>query len=295
VGLERLLWRSIDPFFNDWLGVQRFPTVLTPASPPPGALSASALLRFGKMHIQTAAATMAPYPSLPASPTLTNPDMILPYGEYDATSSPPQDPYRPHSPDSGTMHFSIGSAHSQLGPVATTTPIIYGNGTMLSDIGEVTEAESTLGRSRKIPGPAERRLLKQRQGSPLRSSPTMGYDAVMKRTRTGTHQRKISMESTSTVTSEPQAAEMFKDFDDGISVDDSNFQGDDEESVADTYAEEVIASETRRLSMADDGSGRGDDDNSSAALSRRAEQILLNAKKRLNVSSILVEGIESGS
>ena len=153
---------------------------------------------------------------------------------------------------------------------------------MLSDIGEVTEAESTPGR--KLPGPAERRMLKQAQANtPLRSSPTIGYNAMIKRTKMGTHERKVSAESTSTVTSEGQAAELFKDFDDGVSIDDSNFQGDDEESVADSYTQEVIASETQRLSKRESSIAGDEDQNSSAALSRRAEQILLNAKKRLNV------------
>ncbi|KAE8441847.1 hypothetical protein EG329_004248 [Mollisiaceae sp. DMI_Dod_QoI] len=221
---------------------------------------------------------------LPASPTLTNPDMILPYGEYDST--PSRGAYRSGSPNDdwdtnpATMQFSIGSSHSHMGLMTPTTPIIYGNGTMLSDIGEVTEAESTPGR--KLPGPAERRMLKQQQNQPLRSSPTIGYDAVMKRTRTGSHQRKVSIESTSTVTSEAQHAELFKDFDDVASVDDSVFQGDDEESVADSYTEEVIASETKRLNQPDSNLSKDEDRSSSAALSRRAEQILLNAKKRLN-------------
>jgi hypothetical protein len=239
--------------------------------------------------------TMA-YPSLPASPTLTNPDMILPYGEYDSTPSPPQHAFRPSSPGDewrgsrpGDMQFSIGPPHTSIGTITPTTPIIYGNGTMLSDIGEVTEVETTPGR--RLPGPAERRMLKQQQGTPIRSSPTMGYDAVIKRTKTGTHMRKMSIESTSTVTSEGQAAELFKDFDDGVSVDDSNFQGDDEESVADSYSEEVIAMETQRLSRRENSIGREDDRNSSAALSRRAEQILLNAKKRLNVR--LLEGLQT--
>ncbi|KUJ20318.1 uncharacterized protein LY89DRAFT_639748 [Mollisia scopiformis] len=241
------------------------------------------------MHVQTGTATMA-YSTvpLPASPTLTNPDMILPYGEYDSTPSPPRGTYRSGSPNEdwetnpATMQFSIGSSHSHMGLMTPTTPIIYGNGTMLSDIGEVTEAESTPGR--KLPGPAERRMLKQQQqqNQPLRSSPTIGYDAVMKRTKTGTHQRKISIESTSTITSEAQHGELFKDFDDSASVDDSVFQGDDEESVADSYTEEVIASETKRLNQQDNNIGKDEDRNSSAALSRRAEQILLNAKKRLN-------------
>jgi hypothetical protein len=119
---------------------------------------------------ETITAAMAAYPSLPASPTLTNPDMILPYGEYDSTNSPP---YRSASSvdewrgsDPATMQFSIGPPHTHLGTVMPTTPIIYGNGTMLSDIGEVTEAESTVGR--KLPGPAE----KAPQAAGARLSPT---------------------------------------------------------------------------------------------------------------------------
>jgi hypothetical protein len=229
------------------------------------------------------------YPSLPASPTLTNPDMILPYGEYDSDSSPPQNAYDPEDDTWGRssrdMQFSIGPAHAPLGTITPTTPIIYGNGTMLSDIGEVTEAESTPGR--RLPGPAERRMLKQQaHAASVRSSPTLANTAVTKkRSKIGIHERNTSMESTSTVTSDAHATELFKDFDDGISVDDSVFQGDDEESVADSYSEEVIAAETQRLSRREGNIGQEDDQNSSAALSRRAEQILLNAKKRLNVSS----------
>ncbi|CZS90331.1 hypothetical protein WAI453_004221 [Rhynchosporium graminicola] len=251
------------------------------------------------------ATTSMAYPTipLPASPTLTNPDMILPYGEYDSTTSPPRGKYNSESAGGDwddirqtDMHFSIGPPQVHMGLMTPTTPIIYGNGTMLSDIGEVTEAESTIGRC-KLPGPAERRMLKQQQQqklhqasgnrTPLGSSPTIGYAAVMKRAKTGNHQRKMSIESTSTIKSEGQSAEIFKDFDDGVSVDDSVFQGDDEESVADSHSEQVIASETQRLAPSEHGPGYEDDRNSSAALSRRAEQILLNAKKRLNVGSKL--------
>jgi hypothetical protein len=236
---------------------------------------------------ETITATMAAYPALPASPTLTNPDMILPYGEYDSTPSPPQRSFRPDSdaddwrgPRQASLPFSIGPPHAPLSSMTPITPIIYGNGTMLSDIGEVTEAESTPGR--KLPGPAERRLLKQAQGLPLRSSPTLSHGSI-KRMKPGSHGRKVSVESTSTVTDEPPSAEIFKDFDDGVSVDDSNFQGDDEGSIADSYSEEIVAMEIERLSKLESSLGREDDPNSSAALSRRAEQILLNAKKRLNV------------
>ena len=243
------------------------------------------------MHTRSVSTTVTmAYPSLPASPTLTNPDMILPYGEYDSEPSPPQNAYEPEddnwrSSRSSGMQFSIGPPHAPLGTITPTTPIIYGNGTMLSDIGEVTEAESTPGR--KLPGPAERRMLKQQvqAAAGFRSSPTLGYHAIAaKRSKNLAHERKVSLESNSTVTSEAPGAELFKDFDDGVSVDDSVFQGDDEESVADSYTEEVIASETQRLSRREGNIGQEEDQNSSAALSRRAEQILLNAKKRLNVS-----------
>lgn len=181
------------------------------------------------------------------------------------------------------LSFSIGPpAHMQLstGPMTPITPIIYGNGTMLSDIGEVTEAESTPGRKPKTPYSRV-----NGRDSPVRSSPTTGYDTIKKRARAGNHHRSVSMESNSTVTTEGQAAEMFKDFDDGISVDDSNFQGDDEESVLDDgYDNEpevaqakVITRKESRIIITDDVS--------SAALSRRAEMILANAKKRLDVST----------
>lgn len=241
------------------------------------------------MHTQSGSATVTmAYPSLPASPTLTNPDMILPYGEYDSRPSPSQHAYEPEddtwrsSSRPSDMQFSIGPPHAPLGTITPTTPIIYGNGTMLSDIGEVTEAESTPGR--RLPGPAERRMLKQQAHAAVRSSPTLGYHPITtKRSKTSTHERKLSLESNSTVTSEAPGAELFKDFDDGVSVGDSVFQGDDEQSVADSYSEEVIASETQRLSRREGTIGQEEDQNSSAALSRRAEQILLNAKKRLNV------------
>ena len=205
---------------------------------------------------------------------------------YDATASP-QNSYRPPSPgedwNPATMQFSIGPPSHNL-PMTPETPIIYGNGTMLSDIGEVTEAESTVGR--KLPGPAERRMLKKQASAQVtRSSPTTN-GSIVQRAKSVSHIRNVSSESTSTIRSEGQAAaELFKDFDDTVSVEDSVFQGDDEQSVADSYSEGVIASETERLAKTGNMQEQDEDQNSSAALSRRAEQILLNAKMRLNVSN----------
>lgn len=235
---------------------------------------------------------------LPASPTLTNPDMILPDYDYDC-ASPDRDRLPPaiwkdnQPPD---MQFSLGSQGFVAGPVTPTTPIIYGNGTMLSDIGEVTEVESTIG---KPPSPQSRRLSVDSvehiamNSHALRSSPTIGYqgayEGVKERARKMNveRERRSSMESTSTITTQERNA-IFADFDDAVSVDDSNFQGDDEESTASSYqyddyepqAKPVEVPLKTRLSTA---TLRSEDRYSTASLSKRAEEILANAKRRLTV------------
>lgn len=191
--------------------------------------------------------------------------------------------------ESMNLQYGIGSAHS-TGPQTPLTPIIYGNGTLLSDIGEVTEVESTVGRRTPKPRPVPLKLTSYDAG------PSSGYNA-----RTGNHQRRVSIESTSTITSGPRTA-IFADIDDSLSVDDSVFQGDDEESVAeDPYRNEYempahlaqalsrkesIISSTTITSDEYDEEAQEDpgDKYSSGALSRRAELILANAKKRLDVS-----------
>jgi hypothetical protein len=228
------------------------------------------------------------YPSLPASPTLTNPDMILPYGDYDSTPSPPRSAAwngRPQDMDFA-QSLAYGDNTMVAVPMTPITPIIYGNGTMLSDIGEVTEAEST-------PGVGVRRMrdrLARGDDSPVKSSPTMGYQSTVKRSKVPAHQRSASMESTSTVTTEAPADEPFGDFDDTVSVDESAFQGDDEESVVgESYGQAMLA-EVKTMYRKDARTvdarrEKEDEELSSAALSKRAEMILSNAKKRLDVST----------
>ncbi|OBT69554.1 hypothetical protein VE03_01118 [Pseudogymnoascus sp. 23342-1-I1] len=225
------------------------------------------------------------YPSLPASPTLTNPDMILPYGDYDSTPSPPRSAAwkgRPQDMDFA-QSLAYGDPSLVAVPMTPITPIIYGNGTMLSDIGEVTEAEST-------PGAGVRRIrnrITREDDSPVKSSPTMGYQSTVKRSKVGGHQRSASMESTSTITTESQAPEPFEDFDDTVSVDESAFQGDDEESiVGENYGQAMLA-EVKTMyrkegRTVDARKEKEDEELSSAALSKRAEMILSNAKKRLD-------------
>ena len=109
--------------------------------------------------------------------------------------------------------------------------------------------------------------------------------------------RRASLDSTSTIRTQDHAG-LFVDFDDTVSVGDSVFQGDDEESVADDYAGDDSpvrpVHEESRLTVPADANGGGsggssgngssnEDPQSTASLSRRAEQILANAKKRLTV------------
>ena len=171
-------------------------------------------------------------------------------------------------------------------PMTPITPIIYGNGTMLSDIGEVTEAESTPGRGvRRI-----RDRIAKEDDSPVKLSPTMGYQSTVKRSKVPNHQRSASMESTSTIKTESQAPEQFEDFDDTVSVDESAFQGDDEESVVgESYGQAMLAEVKtmyrKDVRTEDARRVKADEEMSSAALSKRAEMILSNAKKRLDVST----------
>jgi hypothetical protein len=280
-----------------------------------------------------------PYPPLPASPTLTNPDMILP--DERGSSS---DEYEPlHNPNHGpmmmwknaqaassgehlpSMQGYYGNGRTTVGglppphafgptvPITPTTPIIYGNGTMLSDIGEVTEAESVVpgkapsvsSRSKASSRAATTKKVDSGSDAALRSSPTMGAPQAIPKKRSKSklvdgkqRERRGSIESNSTITTQDQA--LFADFDDSVSVGDSVFQGDDEESVADSYADgptplaremnggflqpESIG-DRERSSLSASATNSSSEPLSTSAISRRAEQILATAKKRLTVSS----------
>lgn len=223
----------------------------------------------------------APYPSLPASPTLTNPDMILP--DYDDSTVSPDRSQSPlmmwRNTHAAEMGFNLPPAAFIAGPITPTTPIIYGNGTMLSDIGEVTEVESTCGPSRSRSGSTRSEIA-------MVTSTALPYEAIKQRIKQSrmAHQRQISVDSNSTVTAHDQAG-LFVDFDDTVSIDDSNFQGDDEDSVADSYIDDGAVQET--ISPAKELSFDPNEARYSTPLSRRAEQILANAKRRLTVSLLI--------
>ncbi|TRX98254.1 hypothetical protein FHL15_000899 [Xylaria flabelliformis] len=216
-----------------------------------------------------------PYSPSPGSPTLTNPDMILP--DYDDGTDSLERLQSPllawknaHTTDMG---FNLSPEAFTAGPITPTTPIIYGNGTMLSDIGEVTEVESTCGPSRSRSGSTRSEIA-------MVTSTALPYEAIKQRIKQArmAHQRQMSVDSNSTVTAH-ETAGLFVDFDDTVSVDDSNFQGDDEDSVAESYVDDASALENippaRELSL------DPDEARYSTPLSRRAEEILANAKRRL--------------
>ncbi|KAI1119659.1 hypothetical protein F5Y14DRAFT_10979 [Nemania sp. NC0429] len=209
------------------------------------------------------------------SPTLTNPDMILP--DYDDSAVSPD---RSHSPlmmwknaHAAGMGFELSPGSFTAGPITPTTPIIYGNGTMLSDIGEVTEVESTCGPTRSRSGSTRSEIA-------IVTSTALPYEAIKQRIKQSrmAHQRQASVDSNSTVTAHDQAG-LFADFDDTVSVGDSVFQGDDEDSVADSYIDDNSVHE--RISPIRESHLNSDEARYSTPLSRRAEQILANAKRRL--------------
>ncbi|KXJ91732.1 hypothetical protein Micbo1qcDRAFT_161737 [Microdochium bolleyi] len=137
---------------------------------------------------------------------------------------------------------------------------------MLSDIGEVTEAESVVGK------PDYKPYLQQKNAPAVGASSMLGKKKETKAAR----QRRASMDSNSTITGGDDQQSHFVDVDDSVSVGGSSFQGDDEESVAESYSEEP-AGQQRAFLLQDSSM----DERYSTALSRRAEQILANAKRRL--------------
>ncbi|CRK14175.1 hypothetical protein BN1723_010268 [Verticillium longisporum] len=223
------------------------------------------------------------YPPAPGSPTLTNPDMILPDyggGSPDRSESPLMMWKNAHASDANYQSSSLN--HFGSGPITPTTPIIYGNGTMLSDIGEVTEVESTVGKPSWPVAP--RRHVTQPDSTKdtmLQPSPSVALDAMKRRAKVQ-QLRRASIDSTSTVTTQGNNGH-FADFDDDVSVDDSNFQGDDEESVAESHIDDTTARQAKFMPLPP-GQGLGmnnENRHSTVSISQKAEEILANAKKRL--------------
>ena len=264
----------------------------------------------------------SPTSSVPASPTLSNPDMILPDDPYYGHGNSPDseidarirskfmmwqsaqaavtatsDLHKMFAVDSAQQGYNQQNAYGSSGGLTPTTPIIYGNGTILSDIGEVTEVESTAGRPSptRTRGPAAHRRNASIDAVLRSASPVTGQSGFAKRLKTSLatqKERRMSSDSTSTITTitmEDRPAFLADiNIDDAASVDDSVFQGDDEESMASSYVEGTVPRDRNHLGVAEsENEGDGLSTYSTTALSRRAEQILANAKKRLTVRHCL--------
>ncbi|GKU00177.1 hypothetical protein FLAG1_04564 [Fusarium langsethiae] len=232
-------------------------------------------------HGKSGSGSSSNYGPIPGSPTLTNPDMILPDYDFDAAFDQLSQPHMPIWDNAQTtdMRFHLPSSQNQFiaGPITHPTPIIYGNGTMLSDIGEVTEVESVVGKGGRR-GSAQLSVYSN-EDHVLGSSSTAGASRIKPRSQIQQRERKSSLDSNSTITSHGRGAQ-FGDFDDAVSVDDVDFQGDDEESMASSYVEGTAAREPKavRVPRIEDISNQR---YSTSSLSDRAEQILANAKQRL--------------
>ena len=212
--------------------------------------------------------------------------MILP--DYEVPTSPDD---RAESPLTMWTNANVTSAiidDYHLPPpnqfaraMPSSTPIIYGNGTMLSDIGEVTEVESNAGvESRRTSSRYSTQTMEGPRHSMMNQRNNVASWATFAR------ERRVSVDSTSTITTRGRAPG-FADVDDNVSVGDSNFQGDDEESMASSYVHGTSprgAPETHHFRRTRDV---GDDRYSANLISDQAEEILANAKRRLLVSSFV--------
>ncbi|RKF62976.1 hypothetical protein OnM2_029074 [Erysiphe neolycopersici] len=230
----------------------------------------------GDVPAKTTNSIPIPNTDVQLAPTLTNPDMILPHEETENSTSMGLWSDNSNAEQFASNDFKISS---DLGLIISRTPFVYGAGTILSDIGEVTEAENipSMTKSASIDKKVSRHSY---SNSGKRSSLTNGSESYRYRVDLGNHRRRISNESAASVTSNKQTNFMFQDFKDDVSVDDSVFQGDDEESILNSDSDETVAPDRRDSWKEWDKYNF--DECSSTILSRKAEQILQSAKKRLN-------------
>ena len=253
-----------------------------------------------------------------SSPTLTNPDLILPYGPS-LSPEPPSE----YSPPAALRHASRLSRPSyEVQPVTFDffLPASSPSSSMariprpLSDIAEVAG---------ETPHPAPKKPATAYKGQALTSSPTLEHSADLPWTQTAAG--RLSDGSSSSVHSDQLASNKWPGFaaDDGGDLDDNGHlqhnvhahavgRGDDNGQDADADDDEDDDEEKFDFFPGDAASNgdadsddddqwlgpRADDGSDSAdshgqdALSRQADLILANAKKRLNVSFCSVSGHE---
>ncbi|KAI9711609.1 MAG: hypothetical protein M1812_007131 [Candelaria pacifica] len=235
-----------------------------------------------------------PRPALP-SPTLTNPDMILPNGDYPRKSTPSPPPQTFRLPTSATWgqsnSFVTGGGKTERQrssriktPAETTSGFEpYGPTSMLAGIEEVepTPRGSPFGESKTRWSGA--------MSPPLASSPTLAKTPNIGRAKSlklpeADISKRFSNGSIS-VMSDMSGFGEYEGLDDIGSVDGDSAIQEDEDGVSDSENEQPkhAPGSLGHLREANGTSKEVDEDDpySHAAMSRRAEKILANAKKRL--------------
>lgn len=219
-------------------------------------------------------------------PTLTDADMLL--SNRDSPSNPPR-PIQSSflssdtepSPGSSNgfasshsnQHFKVGTAKAFLMPARTkpapplSNPLRfaeYEHGAPLSDIGE----EEMTPKSRRA---------RSRTPSPTASSPTIAPQSVAWSNRKP-EKRLSEMSSSSSISVGSDL--QWEGFDTRVAMSD-RLRADLAAAGDDRFDVDAFGSKR------DSTTSNGDDENTTHALSKRAEQILANAKKRLTVGFIL--------
>jgi hypothetical protein len=230
-----------------------------------------------------AAATRPVFRSLaaPRSPTLSDAGMILPVNDASHIRSVSPNPYIERPPSPPELYIHTNSSHVKLAfapPQSRRRASQQAKSPPLS----AQSSRSTL-RTMGDSGPATKHA--PILDNPLASSPTIlnGLNSDSPKNWTAQDQRRCSNASSSVLSED---FENWPGFDSHNRFDDSAL-GLEEQEKRDQFPGDVNNSdemETERwLSRHSSGSDESDDPYSSAALSRRAEIILANAKKRLNV------------
>lgn len=207
----------------------------------------------------------------PPSPALTNPDLILPFdGILGLPVSPPRkQPPSPPDSDQTLGSWSHGPQQLNYSMPLRASPSRNGLGTPLSSIAELDTTP-------------KRTIYAHRSSETLRSSPTLKNTAMprLKPSWEPKHERRWSNGSGS-VHSDDIENMHWPDFEGPSEA--------DEESVALADEEELLGDLPK---IADSDDPAGDDGYLSVhsleddPLSRRADMILANAKKRLHVSTL---------
>ncbi|KAF2032000.1 hypothetical protein EK21DRAFT_87611 [Setomelanomma holmii] len=213
----------------------------------------------------------------PRSPTLSDAGMILPDNDASHVRSLSPNPYVERPPSPPVLHTNIDSSHVKL----ASAPQSRRRTSHLSK--PPLSAQSSRSTLRNMGDSGAAATYAPARDDPLASSPTIqnGLSSNSPKNWNAQDQRRLS--NASSMRSED--FDNWPGFDSHDKFDDSGLGLEEQENRyhfnSDSNHDEMEGD--RWLNRHSSGSDESDDPYSSAALSRRAEIILANAKKRLNV------------